>query len=485
MTTWLEQRIPREITQRFVIECDLVLQTGTHFGSGSANEQTDTVLLLDEVEGKPLLLGTTLAGALRNYLYWLEVGDMVLEENYKPEHYPQKTVAEHLFGGLRGKNEDYQSSVIIDDAYGEATRVELRDGVGINHESRTAQEDRLYNIDLWSPGTTFPLRFELILHQEDNLPQLLGGLLCALNGLSNGEIRLGARKHRGFGKVGVNQWFIHQYDLAQVEDLRAWINHGAKRPVEAMSLEEMFTRWNLIEVQDRRTFFYINLALTIDGSLLIRSDGGLVEMDLPGMVHLHTRRIGEKEAHPIVSGTAITGALRARSRQILSLFDKSDQLDKLFGNMIENSDATPTASRIHVNESAINLNEVNLIQNRVSIDRFTGGAKDTALFDQMPIFSSKHVETNIELIIYAPKEWEIGLALMLMKDLWTGDLPIGGEQSVGRGRLSGIHAYVCHKNGQFHEWQFEEDRSGRLNAVGNSAPLEMLQMYVDRLVNNV
>ena len=35
---------------------------------------------------------------------------------------------------------------------------------------------------------------------------------------------------------------------------------------------------------------------------------------------------------------------------------------------------------------------------------------------------------------------EIGLLLLLLKDLWTGDLPLGGESGSGRGRLHGFQA---------------------------------------------
>jgi len=38
----------------------------------------------------------------------------------------------------------------------------------------------------------------------------------------------------------------------------------------------------------------------------------------------------------------------------------------------------------------------------------------------------------------------VGLLLLLLKDLWTGDLPLGGESSVGRGRLKGKTASLVY-----------------------------------------
>jgi hypothetical protein len=39
---------------------------------------------------------------------------------------------------------------------------------------------------------------------------------------------------------------------------------------------------------------------------------------------------------------------------------------------------------------------------------------------------------------------QVGLLLLVLKDLWTGDLPIGGESSVGRGRLRGVEATIAY-----------------------------------------
>ena len=60
-----------------------------------------------------------------------------------------------------------------------------------------------------------------------------------------------------------------------------------------------------------------------------------------------------------------------------------------------------------------------------------------ALFNEQPIFpnSETHLKLNIEL--RNPEDNEIGLLLLLLKDLWTGDLPVGGTSSIGRGRLQG------------------------------------------------
>ena len=78
------------------------------------------------------------------------------------------------------------------------------------------------------------------------------------------------------------------------------------------------------------------------------------------------------------------------------------------------------------------------------------------------------------------KDSEIGLLLLLLKDLWTGDLPLGGESSVGRGRLTGEWATATIDD---NEWTFQADETGRLTIVGGN-PTD-LEQYVQGFLAEV
>jgi CRISPR/Cas system CMR subunit Cmr4 (Cas7 group RAMP superfamily) len=60
---------PRGIQERIVVEGTLILETPTHLGNGDAEGPLDMPLLLDPLKGKTLLTGTSIAGALRNYVW--------------------------------------------------------------------------------------------------------------------------------------------------------------------------------------------------------------------------------------------------------------------------------------------------------------------------------------------------------------------------------------------------------------------------------
>jgi CRISPR/Cas system CSM-associated protein Csm3 (group 7 of RAMP superfamily) len=435
--------LSRRIAQRIIVEGDLVLQTPAHFGSGDASDQTDLPLLVDSYDNKsPLLTGTSIAGALRSYLQQHEYG-------YLAGANP-KAHSIVLFGGLQGDEEGEQSPLIIEDVLGKNFGIETRDGVKIEATSRTAEEDKLFEFQLWRAGTTFRLRFELLLsdNEEINKKRKLA-LVTALQGFTDGSITLGGRKRRGYGQVKVEQWYHKTFDLKDKNGLIDWIKNGAKElntnPVSLPALSSALGVNGTIP--DVREYFQIKANFKLPGSLLIRSGGGKDDVG-PHDIHLRSYRIEDKKEMPILSGTSLAGALRNRALKIANSIGDSERARKLvnemFGPEMDDNNKTPRASRIFVTESKLENAQTDLVQNRVSIDRFTGGARETALFSEQPAWGNEKSRLEINTRLVNPKSQEIGLLLLLLKDLWTGDLPLGGESSVGRGRLEGLDATLTH-----------------------------------------
>lgn len=444
----------RRIITRVVVEGDLVLQTAAHFGNGDGDDLTDMPLLLDpldEAHGKetPLLTGASIAGALRSYLRAREQG----HQTPLPERHQQQAIDRErtgapvrLFGGFKGDDDGEQSPIIVDDALGQNCGIEIRDGVQLDSATRTAADKTKFDLQLWQAGSTFQLRFELVIREDDDGPKLRQALVTALGGLTDGGITLGARKRRGYGRANVTQWRVKEYDLRSVDGLCDWIEQGSESLAPECAVTSLQTALGVPQVlNDASTGFTINVTFSLDGALLIRSGSGRDDVG-PDTVHLHARQPdGTKK--PVLSGTSLGGALRARSLKIARTLgrDKSQELidgliDGMFGQ-------TNRASKVSVSEQVVRNATANLVQNRVSIDRFTGGARDTALFNEQPAFGDDDTLLTVEIQLINPEQYEIGLLLLLLKDIWTGDLPLGGESSVGRGRLKGKSATLTYRNG--------------------------------------
>ena len=211
-----ERTLHRSLIERWVITGALVLESPAHFGNGDADPLTDMPLLFDEATGNPLLPGTSIAGALRNYLRERALGYGKAEET--------ETISSALFGGWRGNPDGEQSPLIVFDSVSEASGFELRDGVAIDAETRTAEDKKKFDIELLAAGTTFPLRFDLLVGEKADSQKLRNILVTALSGLNKDEITLGARKKRGFGQVSVKEWQVTKYDLTDKDGLLAWLS---------------------------------------------------------------------------------------------------------------------------------------------------------------------------------------------------------------------------------------------------------------------
>ena len=458
----------RQIAERLVITGNLILTSPAHLGNGDQAGQVDMVLLRDALDGRPLLQGSSLAGALRNYLRAYEQGWRQPERRGNK----QPRLAELLFGGVKADPEGDQSPLIIDDALAEPTIPEIRDGVRIDGKTRTAQPDFKYDLEALPPGTCFPLRLELLLPEDATRAKALrDALALALQGLQQGEIPLGARKSRGYGRCRVDRWHLVSYKLSQSHnDLLAWL--ASDHPFWITHEPATTTLEPPLERQDQRSTFRIEATFRLASPLLIRSEEPLG----PGDQQPDVIQLRDGTGQPVISGTSLAGVLRARAVRVvqtLQLAKGQELLDRLFGYDMHGRSGQPSASRLIVEETPL-VGGSTLVQNRVSIDRFTGGAFDTALFSEAPQVGG---EVTLTLSIHDPTDADKGLLLLLLKDLWTGDLAIGGTASIGRGRLSDQVATITDGT---QRWQLSRV-NGRLQ-LPDAAARATLQKYVDALL---
>lgn len=465
----LATRPGRGIVKRIVVRGILTLDTPTLLGNGDADGPTDLSLLRDSISDRALLTGASLAGALRQHLHARLHG----YSNRESENDGNDLVAQ-LFGTRRGgdDDEDTQSCVIVSDALSRpAPLVELRDGVSIDGRTGTALDGAKYDLELLAAGTTFPLLFELLVpsagEQEDALRLALALALeglerTAVSGSQGGgepassSIALGGGKSRGLGRCHVDGWDVRVFDLIDPRQRLAWLFFDRGEDVGAPTVSPskdgdegrsiiatLCGDWAMIP--DLRHDLSLRVRLSLDGPLLIRS--GQDEQGLaPDVVHLRSRRPGVATPLPVVSGSTLAGVLRHRAVRIVAAVGRAPNLvDSLFGYVTEGSgaaDDTALASRLRVNESVVEGNPIDMVQQRISIDRFTGGAYPGALFTEGILAGGATGYVDLDLFVQQPSNDDIGLLLLLLKDLWTGDLPIGGGSAIGRGRLRGHEAWI-------------------------------------------
>ena len=388
-----------------------------------------------------MLSGSSLAGGLRSY-----IADRLFgygKEEPRPEPRPSKPVAD-LFGGTRGDDEGGQSPLIVFDGisrFPENRVTEIRDGVAIHAPTGLAEDHKKFDLEVLPPGTTFPIRFELLIAEPATEVHQVSVLVEALSGLEQGEIPIGARRSRGLGACRAKCWRAQRFDLATEQGWLDWLRSDYLDPLGSMqqtpkiakAVETAYPKIALHSQQDKRTRIRITAHLTLDTGLLVRSPG--TEAADADVTHLSS---GGK---PVVPGTSLAGVMRARALRIARVVrdgkgDAEKWINDLFGPRLAGTtdpNYQPHESRLRITEKPVQ--ETNRLRpNRIRIDRFTGGVVDGALFDEEPVYGGK-VEVVLEL--RNPRPGETGLVLLLLKDLLTGDLPVGGTTSVGRGVLKG------------------------------------------------
>ncbi|OQY88124.1 MAG: hypothetical protein B6D41_11225 [Chloroflexi bacterium UTCFX4] len=450
----------RNIQERWIVKGTLELEAPAHFGNGDVSAWTDMPLARDKETGKPLLTGASIAGALRNYL-----------------RASSESQANDLFGEIRG-NTAIESALIVNDALASnANDLEMRDGVAINPKTRTAGDKKKFDIELLPAGAQFDLCFELNVAKDKQ--ELVHALAIALRGLEMGEIGLGKRKTRGLGACVVKEWRVRRYRVTEPRELIAWLNQDGANEKGDNIAPLLGVEVSNIEKEK----FTLDATFELDGSLLIRDYAA--SNTSADAAHLHSKRNGKLE--PIVSGTSLAGALRARAQRIANtVAGDTNRAEKLVDEMFGPRKGELRASRVRVRESVIQNGMSEMVQNRVKIDRFTGGASNTALFSEQPVFglSETRVQIALELVKAHEQEQvdraEVGLLLLVLKDLWTGDLALGGESSVGRGRLHGVCANL-QLGGD--KWELLE-QDGKLAIIGNQEVLEeCVQEFVKEMQN--
>jgi CRISPR/Cas system CSM-associated protein Csm3 (group 7 of RAMP superfamily) len=281
----------------------------------------------------------------------------------------------------------------------------------------------------------------------------------------------------------VKAWQTWLFDLRQDDERLQWLMFDH----ESTGLSETEIAYQSIaealhvklDDEDKRDRFLLKATFKLASPLLIRSSSGSSEIS-PDVVHLRSHRPNETnnklESVPILSGTSLAGVLWHRAERIINTLGKSQDIIKELFGVVDEKTKEAKASRLIVSESTIK-NTRDLVQNRIAIDRFTGGAYHGALFDEQILCGSDETLLTLELELRKPSEPEIGLLLLLLKDLWTSDLPVGGGTSIGRGRLQGINAEMTwHHSGKnqqtyIENWTISQNKNAKIQ-VSDAQRLE-------------
>lgn len=415
------------IVGKILIEGTLVLKSPLLIsdGAGETSDNFRDIHVLKNREGKLFIPGTSFGGVLRE---WLEDTDSA-------------SVGKIFGDTIKAKN-PMQSSIQIDDIPFEKFNMIARDGVKIDNKTGATFEGGKYDFEAVERGATGKVSLLINLRGCHSAEKISETVSLMLGKLRDG-IKLGALTSKGFGSAVVEDLTAGLYDFRNKSDVVAWFLD--KKPAKKIFPS---TAENSASKDD----FVVDANFIFNSSFIIRD--------------FETTLKSRNEF--VIPGTSLKGIFRHRAEYIL---DKLNLDKNLLGKLMGTAEGEKIKSRFIVEESYIspeNFSEVAHTRNK--IDRFTGGTLQGTLFTTNPAYQKNPDEPTLKIHfeIRGAEDYEAGLALFLLRDLWTGRVAIGGEKSIGRGIVKGHSAEI-----KFKGETYKLDANGKV-LVGDKAELERL-----------
>ncbi len=468
------------IISKTIVMGELVLDAPLLVGAGAGGSDEQDIHIVRDSEGKPFLPGTSLAGALRAFMK---------DEN--------PLMADLLFGtegtgSSKGGLPALQSSLSISDIRLEGRTV-IRDGVAIDVITHTATDQAKYNyeaIDSSSRGLFSMLITLRGIHEdyrnsvEKNIKRLIKYLMSGIS--------VGAHTAKGLGRIHVERMTEDTYDFRKPEDVLAWLSVPGKEVFangHAPAPGHRVLQGTPGTVFDKKDFVIV-ADFSLRNSLIVRdydkkacADAEKTwkpKNDEKGSINAVMKK--NSAGDPILPGTSLKGVMRQRAYHILRVLEKPEIMaEQLMGLSPETMRANAKENRFKKFKSPFFVEEARFTnvhdypQARNRIDRFTSGVISTSLFTTLPIWHGDSNASSVRLTfgVHHPEKWQIGLTLLLLKDLWLGRVAIGGEKSIGRGTLAGLSASIHYED---KDYTIRDGQPLRLETAA------ALQEYVDALL---
>ena len=360
-------------------------------GSGE-NANTDSDIILDS-RGIPMIPATAIAGIFRHFLG-------MHGEN-------------ELFGyiinnkSVESKIRFYDAKLISDNSF-----TTVRDSVKL--QNKVGVKGAKFDMEAVESGVDFSAVIEL-----NNADDAENAILNALSAIDTGFLRIGSKTSRGYGQLRVVS--LKRADFTLPDDKTGWLNFDLFDAKDKYYTE-------LALPQNANNFINIKMKLKQNGAISIRSYTVKNPDDISSADYIH---LSLKDGTPVIPGTSWAGAFREHFRKLAN--DTDDSLTKEFFGYVDEKDKSQKKSLIYFSESYVNGEEMKLIT-RNSIDRFTAGTKDSALYKEKTCYNGR-CELNIFINKKSINDIEKNIALICASicDLDKGYLSVGGLTSIGRG----------------------------------------------------
>ena len=422
----------------------LIIRAGVY--NDILNDTVDDIVVTYH-DGQPFIPGTSLAGVLRQTI-----------QDIRPD------VDKVLFGSI-DEHKGTQSALQINDIPLENTNISVRDGICIYDVFGVTKDGAKYDFEVIESGAYGTLRIDCIIREyHQNQVDIIEEALKTLANLLGNGISIGARTVNGFGRIACEDISLEHYDFAKPESVQDWL---LRKSGATITIPEA----PIVAKRD----LIIDMDCYLEDTILIKSIfEARWEDKLEG-------KSEDKLLTLFIPGTSVKGVLRHQCGHIVHALGRGTAItNELFGF---SNDKTKDShkSRVLVNEVYFDTAYTQEEQHRIRVDRFTGGVMNGALFADHPLRNTKGEKLTFPLHIRIKDctDSEAGLAMLLVKDLMTGQVTMGANRTIGCGRIKG-HSVTVKYNGE----SYVIDGTGKVTG-GQVETLESLVQALHQSTDNM
>jgi len=373
-------------------------------------------LKTDDVTGRFYIPGSSIAGAFRNYYETHICGNSGSDKNVLfgstdigmnrlvcYDAFPADTSIKRMVASRPGLKIDrrrlteYHFSVMGNEAGSKFRRYFINDGIRFSFEFDLNNYDKDYDF-----GTV-----------QKDFERLLAAFAA-------GDILLGSNKTVGFGRFKIISVHKDSYNLREYRDVLRYL----LKKEEYEDITEAVINNNSLSKKVR--FKITGKTVT---PLLIKDEAVRLSGEPDGV------NIKTGEGKYVIPGSSLKGVIRTRAEKIVNTFPRleSSIITDIFG-VEADKDTEGRISRFVCYDTVINNSKTGLY-NKIKIDYFTGGVKNAALGTEETVMGDLEIECVFNTYGLKQYDKEIGLLLLVFRDLCTGNMNVGGGYAVGRGYI--------------------------------------------------
>lgn len=451
---------------RIVMEATTPLK----IGSGRSNVKTDDMINRD-VNGLPYIPATTLQGLMRHALNDEDTANRIMGwQSGKDGRGSWISISEariivdnagHAVDGLLSQEELDNNKYL----HG-FKELPIRQHVRITHRGTAADKGK-FDEEIVPKGVRFC--FEMELRADNNLGR--EDFHKLLDILQSKTFRVGGGSRKGFGEIEVKHIGSKKLDFRNnKDDFHAYINKESslKDPWE------LYQSWNDRGSETTKAIRY-QLQLTPVDFILFSSGLGDQKSGADSTI-IHEKYVSDWDTGTpkwnngkkslVIPASSVKGAIAHRTayyyncitgatadkqnfanKESLPVGKNNDAVKFLFGSegdKEKNKIKKGTKRRGRVLFSDVirqqRDDDQTKILNHVKIDRFTGGAIEGALYDEMPLYANKEDISLSITVINDDENFNGNIKKAFedtLKDICRGTLPLGGNTNHGNGCFHG------------------------------------------------